>query len=301
MSADATPATQGLFAWLSIGMFHSLPRSLQKDIVAVLARTTRGMLTLAALAIVPALIAPAVRGQQATWPDEFRAGQFCYHADFSLAPYRQFLAGMPEQHADVVQALGIEPATETIHVFLFRQRATYEKYLKQYFPEVPTRKALFIKSQQHGPGMVFAYLGDDFEIDVRHECTHAMLNAALPMVPLWLDEGLAEYFEVAPDERAASHPHHSLIQWSVRFAQIPKIEDLEDVRNLSQMTRSRYRQAWAWVHFMLHGPAPVRDELKRYLADIQAHTPPDRLSRRLRVRAPDLDRQFAEHFKTFQP
>ena len=31
-----------------------------------------------------------------------------------------------------------------------------------------------------------SYRGKDFETDVRHECTHALLNASLPMVPLWL-------------------------------------------------------------------------------------------------------------------
>ena len=74
-------------------------------------------------------------------------------------------------------------------------KATYQAYMKQYFPKVPYRRALFIKAR--GPGMVFACQGTDFEIDVRHESTHALLHAWLPSVPLWLDEGLAEYFEVA--------------------------------------------------------------------------------------------------------
>ena len=34
-----------------------------------------------------------------------------------------------------------------------------------------------------------------FEADLRHECTHALLHAALPYVPLWLDEGLASLYE----------------------------------------------------------------------------------------------------------
>jgi hypothetical protein len=57
--------------------------------------------------------------------------------------------------------------------------------------------------------MVFAYRGEDFETDLRHECTHALLNAALPVVPLWLDEGLAEYFEVLPQSAIARKPASS--------------------------------------------------------------------------------------------
>jgi hypothetical protein len=65
------------------------------------------------------------------------------------------------------------------------------------------------------------------------------------------------------------------------------------------MNRTKYRQAWAWVHFMLHGPADAHEELVRYLADIQSLTPPGELSRRLRTRLPDLERRFAQHFKNW--
>ncbi|GIT30210.1 MAG: hypothetical protein Ct9H300mP1_22560 [Planctomycetaceae bacterium] len=35
-----------------------------------------------------------------------------------------------------------------------------------------------------------------FPEDLRHEFTHGVLHSSLKRVPLWLDEGLAEYFEV---------------------------------------------------------------------------------------------------------
>jgi hypothetical protein len=63
------------------------------------------------------------------------------------------------------------------------------------------------------------------------------------------------------------------------------------------MGRTQYRHAWAWTHFLLHGPPEAREELVRYLADIQALTPPGQLSRRLRHRIPDLERAFADHFR----
>lgn len=259
------------------------------------------MAVLIALTVSASPVADVSQAWAATWPDEFRAGQFFYHADFSLKNHREFLANIPRQYQEVAKALQIEPSDEVIHVFLFRYKSTYQRYLRQYFPDVPARKALYIKSRQQSPGMVFAYLGEGFETDIRHECTHAMLNAALPMVPLWLDEGLAEYFEVPADERAGSNGHQSFVQWSARFGQAPPLEELESINDLSQMTRSRYRHAWAWVHFMLHGPAPAREELVKYLADIQSYNPPGRLSRRLKTRLPDLERQFIEHFRNWQP
>jgi hypothetical protein len=244
-----------------------------------------------------AALAPAGTGAADRWPDEYQAGPFSCHADFPLARHRALLDSMPRLQRDLVAMLGIGLSREPMHLFLFQRKSTYEAYLRQYFPEVPSRKALFIKN--HGPGMVFAYLGDDFETDLRHECTHALLNAALPVVPLWLDEGLAEYFEVPAEHRARENPHLSSVRWGARLGQVPALESLEAVRDLSAMNRTKYRQAWAWVHFMLHGPPEAHDELVRYLSDIQALTPPGVLSRRLQARVPHLDRRFAQHFKAW--
>ena len=232
------------------------------------------------------------------WPNEYATGQLLCHADFPLTPYRGLLDGIPELQRELSQALGLPPSREPIHLFLFQKKSTYQTYVKQYFPEVPKRKALFIKGR--GPGMVFAHLGQAFEDDVRHECTHALLNATLPMVPLWLDEGLAEYFEVPADQRLYGNPHLSFVKWSARLGQVPRLEALERVRDLNEMGRTRYRQAWAWVHFMLHGPPEARAELKRFLADIHTLTPPGQLHERLRQRLPDLESQFLTHFRTWK-
>lgn len=233
----------------------------------------------------------------AEWPDEYRAGRFLCHADFPLAMDRSFLSSMTPLSEEIARQLQIRPRDELIHLFLFHQKSTYQAYLQQYFPEVPSRKALFIKGR--GPGMVFAYRGQDFETDVRHECAHALLNASLPMVPLWLDEGLAEYYEVAPEDRSSGSPHQAMIKWNAKLGHVPDLEKLEQIRKLSEMNSGHYRNAWAWVHFMLHGPESARQELRAYLADIAEFTPPGQLSRRLRIRLPDLEQQFLEHFKTW--
>jgi hypothetical protein len=65
------------------------------------------------------------------------------------------------------------------------------------------------------------------------------------------------------------------------------------------MDEANYRGAWAWVHFMLHGPPEAREELVAFLADIHARTPPGLLSRRLERRLPGLDRRVADHFKSW--
>ena len=65
-----------------------------------------------------------------------------------------------------------------------------------------------------------AYRNPEFGNDLRHECTHALLHAVLPAVPLWLDEGLAKYFEVQRASRAYGHPYLSSFAVDGAFAGI---------------------------------------------------------------------------------
>lgn len=230
------------------------------------------------------------------WPDVRHDGQFVFHANFSLDTCAELLDEVTLLSGEVAQRLQLQPSKERIHVYLFSRRDVYQQYMRQYFPGVPYRRALFIK--ERGPGMVFAFRSEELAVDLRHETTHAVLHTLLPMVPLWLDEGLAEYFEAPPAARQHKNPHLRSVRWRSRFRQVPKLSKLESFRELSEMKHDDYRDAWAWVHFMLHGPLQAKAELYSYLADIQAHVPPGRFSDRLQRRVPQLDRKFLLHFSS---
>jgi hypothetical protein len=248
--------------------------------------------------LVHALLAHASGQTIPAWTDERQAGPFVFHADFHLARQQPLLAQMTFLQRDLVAALSIRNSNEPIDVYLFADGSTYGYYMRKYFPGVPNRRAMFVKT--HSPGNVFAQESDSLAVDLRHECTHALLHASLPFVPLWLDEGLAEYFEVAPDERAYGNPHLHPIRSHVRWRRPTPLDKLEALRDLNDMGQREYRDAWAWVHFMLHGSPAARIELVGFLTDLENHIPPDPLSQRLRRRIPDLDKQFAAHFKSWK-
>ena len=233
------------------------------------------------------------------WADWRVAGPFVCRADFPLDGYEGLFDDLARLQHDLVRYLGVPPAQAPIELYLFQDQGSYRRFLSQNLPDVPYRRALYVKKDGHG--MVFAYRGRQLPVDIRHECTHALLHATLPMVPLWLDEGLAEYFEVAPSERAFGSPHLSGVRWSARLGLLPRLGKLENKGALQDMGGSEYRHAWASVHFMLHGPRQAHDELVRFLADIQAQTPPGLLSRRLKHRLPDLDHRFSGHFRSWKP
>ncbi|NLY02387.1 MAG: hypothetical protein GXY83_40395 [Rhodopirellula sp.] len=232
------------------------------------------------------------------WRDERTLGPFVCRADFDLAQLDPFFTQLELLQSDLNHHLGVRPASEPVELYLFRNERRYREALSRHLPGIPYRRALYVKTG--GRGMVLAYWSREIEVDLRHECTHALLHATLPVVPLWLDEGLAEYFEVQREQRAFENQHLGAVRWLARFGITPRLEKLEKKSDVSDMGGAEYRDSWAWVHFMLHGPYLAHDELVRYLADIQNHAPPGILSSRLRARLPDCDRRFGAHFQSWK-
>ena len=74
-------------------------------------------------------------------------------------------------------------------------------------------------------------MGDRLEEDLRHEATHALLHVAVGDLPLWLDEGLAEYFEVhrrpsrpATPSTSPGCPRTSATGWTPDLARLETLE-----------------------------------------------------------------------------
>ena len=234
------------------------------------------------------------------WADERTAGPFHLRSEFALTDEegRRLVSEMDQLQEDVESLLAIEASNDPIQVNLFKSSSTYRQHLAQRVPEAAARPALFVKGADMA--RVYVYKRRGYSTDVRHECTHAVLHNALPFVPLWLDEGLAEYFEVAGGSRASGSPYMRSIKRSILFGWKPNIERLESMSDLSQMGTDEYRESWAWVHFMLHGPVEVRQVLSDYFYDLQLGETEARLSDRLRAVDPQIDRRLVAHLKNWR-
>lgn len=229
------------------------------------------------------------------WADVRQVGPFVCQATFSLAPYDDFFEEFQTLESELVRVLGITPAKRPLYVYLFSDSQSHRRYLQEHYPGVPYRRALFV--QESGRAAVYAYRHEEMELDIRHEGTHALLHASLPVVPLWLDEGLAKYFEVPPDQRAFDHPYFGSLRWNMRLGTLRAIEELEQADDLTEMGALEYRYAWAWVHFMLHGPTAAHETLVHYLKDVHRGVPVEPMSQRLAATLPHANRRMVQHFK----
>ncbi len=236
---------------------------------------------------------PAVR-----WLDGRQLGPFALRSAYPLGGDAATLDTLPPLEAELRRVLGLGPCSRTISLYLLADRRQHERYLTERFPAVPYRRALFV--EQGKVAMVFAYPSDELAVDLRHETTHALLHADLPMVPLWLDEGLAEYFEVAPHDRALANPHLREIDWLVRTGRVSRLDRLQRKQGLEDLDAGDYRDAWAWVHFLLHGPSEAHAELVRYLNDIRNRTPPGDFAERLERAVPHSHDRMLAHVRSWR-
>jgi len=252
--------------------------------------------------VLTTLLASSVRASD-SWVDHQVVGRFQLRSEVPIRQSRvltEFLQSLPQHEVDIAATLSLRLDHKPIVINVFQTQRSYKKFTARHVPEARNRRALFVKSETHGS--VYAYLHADVITDLRHETTHAILHSSLPFLPLWLDEGLAEYFEVAREQRASGNPHLRRTKLDARLvlAWRPSLVKLEAVRDQSAMTRRNYRESWAWVHFLLHGPDEARKTLGRYLAGIEAHDPPGPLSTQLRKTWPQPERQLTSHLKSWK-
>ena len=210
------------------------------------------------------------------WVDFRKLGPIFVRAEFRLNRYDDMLDTIKQQQADVSATLGLKNTNRQIIINLFATKRSYLRFMAANEPLGVKRQALFI--QDGDVGNVYVYRHFSFETDLRHEVTHAMLHSILPFIPLWLDEGLAEYFEVRATKRASSNCHQSRLKWATRFGWKPNLKALESKDEAVDFTAADYRESWAWVHFMLHGPPEANRLLKGYLQAIQQQRPPGNMS-----------------------
>ncbi|HZZ80834.1 MAG TPA: hypothetical protein VFE62_20190 [Gemmataceae bacterium] len=211
-----------------------------------------------------------------------RVSQFIFFHDVPINANLPIFKDLSNLREQVYRDLRLPPSDTLISVYLFEDKARYEKFMHAKHPELPDRRAFFVAQARRMGGveelMVYTYLGDRIHQDLRHELTHAILHSTLKNVPIWLDEGLAEYFEIPTVQNGFNAAHlDQLRKPAVRL----DLERLERLELVNQMTPAEYRESWAWVHLMLRTSPQAKQALLSYLQDLRTNPNPGPLRPRL--------------------
>lgn len=220
-----------------------------------------------------------------------QADQLVVLSDFRLNYDHPLIADLIELRKAVAESLSLELNGPPVVVYLFPNDREYYSYLKSTFPALPARRAYFIGTSFELA--VYTYWGERVQEDLRHEFTHGLLHSTLQDVPLWLDEGLAEYFEVdGPAPGTVNSKSAQELAEAIGKGWQPNLKRLESLHEVSTMNQADYREAWAWVHFMLHGSGETRQLLVEYLQELRTSANPGSLRERLEENVPVLTERF---------
>jgi len=231
-----------------------------------------------------------------------RISPYVFLSDYELKkddPLFHELAGLRDQ---VYKELSLPPAERQVFVHLFEDRERYEHFMQARYPQLPKRRAFFIAQPRMGGEdlLVFTYKSDRIQQDLRHELTHALLHSVLTAVPLWLDEGLAEYFELPPRNQGVNDSHLNHIRRSQTEPFRPDLARLEKLEEVRDMSPAEYREAWAWTHYFLRGSAPAKAVLLAYLQQLKTNPQPGSLRQRLVQVVPSPEEALRGHVATVE-
>ncbi|MEZ6039940.1 MAG: DUF1570 domain-containing protein [Planctomycetaceae bacterium] len=204
----------------------------------------------------------------------FTTRYFVIKSDSPIEADDPILTELNTLHTQINKTLQLPPQRDPVVLYLFSDESTYRYYMQSTWSQLPPRRAYFVGTNRELA--VYSYRSPRMMEDLRHEFTHGVLHASLQTVPLWLDEGLAEYFEVEGTTPGGIHADH-VAQLTSRYRATaaeadrpwsPNLFQLELKHDFQKLTRQDYAEAWAWVHFLLHSSPETKAVLVDYLASL---------------------------------
>lgn len=229
--------------------------------------------------------------------------QLVVHSDFPLAERHRLLDELVARRADIAHRLQLPVSDEPVHVYLFETPERYQAFIAAEYPEFPHRRAFFVESDTRLA--VYAFWGDRVAEDLRHEVAHGYLHAVVPNLPLWLDEGLAEYFEVSRGQ-SVNWPHVDLLVRGLcsesreTGAWKPDLPRLEQLTTADQMRQLDYAESWSWMHLLLTTTPERLAVVRDHLGHLREHGTAPPLSKRLAEHEPDIGQRLIEHLNTLE-
>jgi hypothetical protein len=94
--------------------------------------------------------------------------------------------------------------------------------------------------------------------------------------------------------------HAQLLARAVQNGWRPDLDRLEALEKVEHMKAPDYREAWGWVHYMLHASADTRQVLLNYVHELRTVANPGSLHERLLAANPDVDLRWLSYVATMQ-
>jgi hypothetical protein len=248
----------------------------------------------------PPLTGPAQGGPPWT---EYTSPHFTLETDTDPGPANAVVADLERRYAALAHAMHVPPGQEDgdrIELVLFERAKDYDEVTGH---DRTTKAYVSIRSGHPTIVMSQDLLPEETRTTFLHELAHRFIHRRYRSVPVWLDEGLAQFYSTMrveedrivvgddlPDKTFWKQPHFSTA-WHGDSFQIllpvhkaPGLRELvdsekttfrpgaehEDVsRKEREQMACHYAASWKLVHLLMNGPdAQARDRFQVFLSKL---------------------------------
>jgi Peptidase_C39 like family len=162
---------------------------------------------------------------------------------------------------------------QILDIWLFKNKASYEKNAKEIFDDKPTTPYGYFSSVHHALVMNISTGGGTLV----HEIVHPFMAANFPACPSWFNEGLASLYEQSGEENGRIHGYvnwrlHAL-QTAIKKKRVPSFEALCSTTTeqfYHEDPGTNYSQARYLCYYLQE-----KGLLEKYYRDFRAHASKD--------------------------
>jgi tetratricopeptide (TPR) repeat protein len=180
--------------------------------------------------------------------------------------------------------LALSSPTPT-YIFVFRGAPSFQPYQRTYNGKPLDSGGYFLGRQLANYVAINGDQHGDERAIIYHEYLHYLMHNNFAALPLWLHEGLAEYystFQVSRNEARIGLPIPEHVFWLrqhsfIPFATLFAVNERSPEYNESSRRGGFYAESWALVHYLISGNPERRRQASEYLRLVQAGTPPDQI------------------------
>lgn len=254
-----------------------------------------GIISLRLVTIILSLatLASVATAQQSPWKVAERHGNAELYSEV-VVDTKRIWAEFDQLFEELDKTLAVKPDGKAIQIVIYSSQQSYLRKLATQIPQARNRRAIYYRNGD--VSQVYVWNSRSLITDLRHEMTHVVLHQHLPFLPLWVDEGLAEYFEETPDQRTSSS-RISTVKWKARMGASPSLGSLEALPRAEEMDADAYRNSWAWCSFLLNDGDDAQNLLKQYLEEIHRGEAPGAFSAYAQARNSGLLMRANSYFR----
>lgn len=202
------------------------------------------------------------------------------------------LKQLPQRLSEIY---GSPAIVRAVNVLIFSDRQQYIDHIEKTLPQAPRRNSLFIV--RSGRPTILAVQGSSLLQDLMHEAVHSLnhLTFRNTSMPLWMDEGIAEWAEDTVEKQSSVHGKALQQLLGGQRTLLPEpisLKALEKIKSTTRADAVDYASSWAWCRFLLLSKYGCRGVWNRYLQDMKGGQQAGRLSHRLALTVPDYEQRF---------